>query len=108
MKKSYIHKVRNTLATIIVAVLFGFAYIANPSFPGASNVQAASTDNVSGFVWSENIGWISLNSTRDGSATSYGVNISPMTGTGIFSGYAWSENIGWISFNQGQLTGCPS
>ncbi len=47
-------------------------------------------NNVSGWAWSENIGWVKFNGTN------YGVNINPATGN--FSGYAWSENIGWIDF----------
>jgi hypothetical protein len=68
-------------------------------------VKADSGDNVSGWAWSENIGWISFNNTSDGAIANYGVHIDS---NGIFSGYAWSENIGWISFNQADLPGCPS
>ncbi|MDI6602942.1 MAG: PKD domain-containing protein [Patescibacteria group bacterium] len=60
------------------------------------SVQAATTDNVSGWAWSENIGWISFNNTTGGGTVNYGVNIDSKTGE--FSGYAWSENIGWIDF----------
>lgn len=67
-------------------------------------IKADSADNVSGYAWSENIGWISFNNISGGGATDYGVNINPTTG--IFSGYAWSENIGWISFNRAD-TGVP-
>jgi len=69
------------------------------------NVKAGIDDNVSGYAWSENIGWISFNNTTGGGATNYGVDIEP---DGVFSGYAWSENIGWISFNEGELSGCPT
>jgi len=78
-------------------------------------------DNVSGFAWSENIGWISFNSSDcdtdnngyiDTDAmvngcggnnstdvtNDYGVNINQNTGN--FSGYAWSSNVGWISFEE--------
>ena len=55
----------------------------------AFGVQAAVGDNVSGYAWSENIGWINFNGSN------YGVNIEQ---NGKFSGYAWSENIGWINF----------
>ena len=59
-------------------------------------VQAGVGDNVFGWAWSENIGWISFNNTSGGgSVVSYGVNIGS---DGLFSGYAWSENIDWISF----------
>ncbi|MFH1180985.1 MAG: hypothetical protein V1705_01080 [bacterium] len=76
----------------IIAMLFlaGFAV----------TVQSAVTDNVQGYAWSSNIGWIKFN------GVDYGVNIDPDAGN--FSGYAWSENIGWISFNQADLSGCPS
>jgi len=63
---------------------------------GLSAVWAGTDDNVSGFAWSENIGWISFNSTSDGSPADYGVEIDLATGN--FSGHAWSENIGWIDF----------
>ena len=72
-------------------------------FLTTENVKAGIGDNISGYAWSENIGWISFNCTNDGSGISceesrYGVNIDQNTGD--FSGYAWSENIGWISFNK--------
>lgn len=69
-----------------------------------SEIKAGTEHNVSGFAWSENIGWISFNSKSDGSSVNYGVKIDPQTG--YFSGYAWSENIGWISFNRNE-TGAP-
>jgi uncharacterized repeat protein (TIGR02543 family) len=67
--------------------------------------------NVSGWAWSENIGWISFNCNNPELPTprctnNYGVNIN--LSTGVFSGYAWSEHIGWISFNESELTGCPT
>jgi len=97
------------MLAVVIALGLGYtAYLVNPTTVAPTKVEAGTSDNVSGYAWSENIGWISLNSTSDGSTTSYGVNISPMTGTGMFSGYAWSENIGWISFTSADLTGCPS
>lgn len=66
--------------------------------------KAGREHNVSGWAWSENIGWISFNNTSDGSSINYGVHIDPSTGK--FSGYAWSANIGWISFNRAE-TGAP-
>lgn len=86
-----------TFFTIFLAIL---------SFLLVPSVQAGSEHNVSGWAWSENIGWISFNCTNLNTCNSvnYGVNIDS---AGIFSGYAWSENIGWISFNQNDLTNCP-
>jgi hypothetical protein len=69
------------------------------NFSISFSVDSAPATPVSGYAWSENIGWISF------SGSNYGVNIDD---SGNFSGYAWSENIGWISFNPSELAGCPS
>ncbi len=70
-------------------------------------VKANSPHNLSGYAWSDNIGWLSFNCSDLGTCASvdYGVDIN---GSGILSGYAWSDNIGWVSFNSSDLTGCPS
>ncbi len=76
---------------------------------GGSHVAyASSAQNLSGYAWSDNIGWISFNCTNTSSCSSvdYGVNAHPSTG--IFSGYAWSDNIGWVSFNASSVSGCPT
>lgn len=73
---------------------------------GADFALAGSGDNVSGWAWSENIGWISFNGDNYAGGADYGVNID--LSTGLMSGYAWSENIGWITFNSSQLSGCSS
>jgi len=76
---------------------------------------AGTGDNVSGWAWSENVGWISFNCYNDYngdgaledhcSSSNYGVRINPSTK--VFSGYTWSENIGWITFNESELSECP-
>ncbi len=106
---------------LVILIIAGF--VLDRFFP-AKPVQSASTDNVSGWAWSNmeiggsgtTIGWISFNSTNcdtddngfsNGGAgcpaagtaiAKYGVNVN--SSTGDFLGYAWSENIGWISFNR--------
>jgi len=90
------------------------------SFAALKEVKADSEDNVYGWAWSENIGWISFNCDNPEllscDTSNYGVNIDS---AGNFSGYAWAgggENvngslaptIGWISFNEADLVGCPS
>lgn len=86
------------LSLIFLLIVFVFFTI--------KKIKAGEEHNVSGWAWSDNIGWISFNNTTDGSSVNYGVNIN--NSTGLFSGYAWSDNIGWISFNEAELTGCPS
>ena len=92
------------LVTIIFCVAFQLI-ISSPALAGTEH-------NVSGYAWSDNIGWISFNNTSDGSIYNYGVAVDVtnrfVNGTGLFSGYAWSDNIGWISFNTVNLSGCPS
>lgn len=81
-------------------------YCASPShyFSWTFSPSSSGESNVSGFAWSDNIGWVCFNSDSDGSETEYGTNISEVDGD--LSGYAWSENIGWISFNRSE-TGNP-
>lgn len=117
MRTFSIHQVRNVLIAIAVVVLIGATYFASSTPFRAPSAEAGSGDNVTGWVWSENAGWISLNSTTDGSSQStYGVRVDVsqkatgqiIGGTGDFSGYAWSENVGWISFNRADTGNPPS
>src|SRR4030065_362935 len=80
---------KTSLFIIISAAIFGFSCV--------GMTKAGSDDNIAGYAWSENIGWISFNCINQGTcATSnYGVTINS---GGDFSGYAWSENVGWINF----------
>jgi len=82
-------------------ILFGFFVFYNHEIPVEAGTYDSSADtghNLSGFAWSENIGWISFNSESDGSGNNYGVYVD--NDSGDVSGFAWSENIGWISFNR--------
>lgn len=93
----------------IGAVVFGLVAVMSVvfvlNFYQTPFTQAGSGDNVFGWAWSENTGWISFNNTSGGGGINYGVNIAS---DGTLSGYAWSENIGWITFNPAELAGCPS
>ncbi|MCX5784001.1 MAG: PKD domain-containing protein [Elusimicrobia bacterium] len=107
--KKMIKNNKKSLTLITLSFVFIFVF-----FP-FKEAMAGTSQNVSGWAWSENIGWISFNGTNcdsdcngglctsNGSAgcpagqyNDYGVNIDA---TKDFSGYAWSENIGWIKFN---------
>lgn len=60
---------------------------------------AQSSGSITGYAWSDTIGWISMN------GSGYSLSVS---GTGVVTGYAWSDNIGWVSANSSDLSGCPS
>ena len=73
------------------------------------NIAEAATESnyLSGYAWSDNVGWISFDCSNTNSCGSvnYGVNVHL---GGELSGYAWSDNMGWITFNDGELNGCPA
>ena len=96
-KKIFLKDIKVFLVIAVVAFTFFIS----------EEARAEAVYNLSGWAWSENIGWISFNSENTvGGSINYKVKID--FSTGVFSGYAWSENIGWISFNEIELTGCPS
>lgn len=118
MKTFTIHSVRNVSAFFIALGLGYMAYTVSPTSVTGPKVEATSTENVSGYAWSDNIGWISFNDTTGGNAAQpYGVNINT---SGDISGIAWSSGvdsavgpqgfveggIGAISFNRAD-TGNP-
>jgi len=107
---------RTKILTIFISVILiiGLIYfLDNFTLP----TQADSDDNVSGWAWSENVGWISFNCSNpeisECGSSNYGVNIDPVTGE--LSGYAYYDiddpstgvhETGWISFNRAD-TGTP-
>lgn len=126
----YFHKV---ITLSVIALIVGLSFY-SVFIKDADTIKAsAALHNVDGWAWSENIGWISFNSSNcdadDNSKSDnpvaaegcpdpgtyippYGVNIDVNE---LFSGYAWSANIGWISFcsengpncSSDDLNGCP-
>jgi hypothetical protein len=105
MKNFLTSYLREILAVGIVGVIIVSTFLLGSGFLRPTSAVAGASQNVSGWGWSDNIGWISFNSSSGG-GPDHGVNID--MGTGDFSGYAWSDNIGWISFNPADLGGCPS
>lgn len=64
-------------------------FLVNAVF-GPINITQAANTPVTGYAWSDNIGWIQMNPAFGG------VQVDDSTGN--FSGYAWSDNIGWVNF----------
>ncbi len=87
------------ISPLFVLGLFAAGFFAMSVFLGGvfplMKARAAAGDNVTGWVWSDTIGWISMNNTTDGSPNAYGVHINF---DNTLSGWAWSDNIGWICF----------
>ena len=101
MATLYTH-IKTVLYSVIfvVVVLNVFFLLSTPT------AHSGATDNLTGYAWSDTIGWISFNSTNCDSNppanetcpySDFGVDVDS---NGDMSGYAWSENIGWISFNE--------
>ena len=93
---------------MIKKYILGFAVLVLGIFIFAGVASASTADNVYGWAWADNVGWISFNCTDFSLCTksNYGVSIDATSGN--LSGYAWSDNIGWISFNESELSGCPT
>ncbi|MCK5319884.1 hypothetical protein KAJ61_00660 [Candidatus Parcubacteria bacterium] len=115
-------KTKKLLISITVLAIFASAvsFFIFKFNKGANIVCAGVGENVSGWAWNSNVGWVSFNtidcdtngnSAYDAGDTGsagcpavgtlfhdYGVNIDLATGN--FSGYAWNSNVGWISFNR--------
>lgn len=98
-------------------IIFFLILVGSIGFGGhlfVTQVLAASSDNVTGFAWSDmpdqsdqnktctdndcgrGMGWISMNNLSDGTSVPYGVSIDS---SGKWNGYGWSEYAGWINFN---------
>ena len=99
-------KDRILLFLISVVILTGLLVVDFSSYNGSAT--AGTSHNVSGYAWSDTVGWISFNCLDSSSCgtVDYGVGVNDTSGE--VSGYAWSQYIGWISFNQSDLAGCPS
>ena len=57
-----------------------------------------SSDKLTGFIWAENIGWISLSCENTSSCGTVNFGVTN-DGAGNLSGFAWGENVGWINFD---------
>jgi|GEM_PF-1060444 len=82
-----------TILTAIVAIALILTW--HFGFSQADTLPA--TYNITGWVWSDGYGWISLNSSNGNSGGGdYGV---ALTGSDL-SGWGWSDNVGWVCFGQ--------
>lgn len=86
-----------TIFTAIAFILVCF------SFREPKITEAGELDTMSGWLWSSNAGWISLNDLNctvdncDVYGIDYGASVRPDSKV---IGEAWSENFGWICFGE--------
>jgi hypothetical protein len=92
-------KLRSFLKTLPGAVAAVAIVLAAVSI-GARAPSAGAADGpaLSGYAWSDNIGWITFQDIAQP------VRID--AATGALTGFAWSDNIGWVKF--GGLSGFPN
>lgn len=127
LKQSYL-KLLNIASLWLCSGLRCFALALLVFFLGAPLLTLANNLPISGYIWSDNIGWISLGCPQyissakvnnfkilgygfsdnigwiSFSGPNYQVEIDSLSGA--LKGNAWSDNIGWISFDK-NLTGIP-
>ncbi len=105
-RKSIRHHHQVVGGFIVIASLLVLSNIALILMP-AVRVAASSADNVRGWVWSAQGGWLSMNSINPEAPSSYswGVNINPATRA--MTGFAWSASHGWMCFGSSCASFCP-
>jgi len=96
---------------VVVSAQFGVkpGYVGAEDTPPTPPAVTPKKVKLTGYAWSENIGWISFKEVfLGGDSKSVYVREDGTLGglTSAEPGYAWSENIGWIQF--GGLSGFPS
>lgn len=97
-----------TLPVHIALVILGAVAIAGVflSVP-AETVESQSSATISGYAWSDTIGWISMSCSNTGTCGTSNYSILYGHG-GTLGGYAWSDSIGWVSAQSSDLAGCPA
>lgn len=64
---------------------------------------SAAAQKVKGYMWSDNVGWVSLSCANLGAPGCNTYQVTVDSGTGDLSGMAWSANLGYLDFD----AGCP-
>ncbi len=96
-------------ALLLGVMLLALALVLRPSYSEAviTPPPPSSGGPITGWAWSDTVGWIDLNCSNDNTCdtSNYGLTIGS---DGALSGYAWSDNVGWVSANASDLAGCPT
>jgi len=102
-------------AFALLFLILGSSWLVQIDLHGLAQAQST-PPNYAGFLWSDTIGWISMNCSNDwdnntatppeercsGEGGAYGVTVevNPVTLIGTISGAAWSPNIGLVCFGE--------
>lgn len=98
--------IRTALPTI-AALLIASSLIAAALLIHPSSSRAQTAGPITGWAWSDTVGWIDLNCGNDNSCSTSDYKLT-IGADGTVTGYAWSDNVGWVSANASDLTGCPT
>ncbi len=74
----------------------------------AGNWKVANDINgtLSGWAWSDVVGWISFNCSNTVTCGTSDYKVTVSSSTSEFAGWAWSDVVGWISFNCSNTVTC--
>jgi len=90
------------LSLISISVIL-FSLVPQESFIA----EAQTATKLTGYSWSSNVGWMSLNGPAYGVTTTPRGDFTSGAAHGYdLRGYAWSSTIGWISFEPAAVTDC--
>jgi hypothetical protein len=90
------------LTALIVMSLLSTNFLEN--FGHKTEVaQAQNTGVVSGWLWSDTIGWVSLNCTNIAGSCANASYAVTQNADGTWTGYGWADTVGWLQFGGG----CP-
>jgi hypothetical protein len=103
-----------SIAIILLGIFSVVNYIGEKYTNTSNEAYSATLYDFHGHVWSDTIGWISLNCMEGGLDAGNNIidrclisNYKVKTDASRnVSGYGWSDAVGWISFQE--TTGCPS
>jgi hypothetical protein len=95
-----------TVLFITACVIIGFVLL-SLRFSPFVHAQTQQYTALTGYAWSDTIGWISMNCDNTDSCASNDYSIS-IGSNGTLSGYAWSDNIGWVSANHADVAYCET
>ena len=103
MKKT---STRLRASSILVAIAVILIAILSLRSVSPANAQSQFT-SLTGWAWSDTIGWISMNCDNTSSCgyADYGISVGS---DGTLSGYAWSDNIGWVSADHADVAYCEN